>query len=74
MDYGMAALQMGHSVAVHHRTYHRWITRTHMQSAYERVMLYPDRPKPPQPHKPFVELAGKKLNPSRIQLSLLEED
>jgi hypothetical protein len=54
MDYGMAALQMGHSVAVHRRTYHRWITRTHMQSAYERVMLYPERPKPPAPLDPLA--------------------
>lgn len=54
MDYGMAALQMGHSVAVHRRTYHRWITRAHMQSAYERVMLYPDRPKPPNPDSPLA--------------------
>jgi hypothetical protein len=54
MDYGMAALQMGHSVAVHRRTYHRWITRAHLQSAYERVMLYPDRPKPPAPDKPLA--------------------
>lgn len=54
MDYGMAALQMGHSVAVHRKTYHRWITRPHMQSAYERVMLHPDRPKPPTPEKPLA--------------------
>jgi integrase len=49
MDYGMAALQMGHSVAVHKATYHRWITREHLRGAYNRVMLHPDRPKPPKP-------------------------
>jgi hypothetical protein len=49
MDYGMAALQMGHSVAVHRKTYHRWITRDHLRSAYGRVMLHPDRPMPPKP-------------------------
>jgi integrase len=49
MDYGMAALQMGHSVAVHRKTYHRWITREHHRSAYSRMMLQGDRPKPPKP-------------------------
>jgi integrase len=49
IDYGMAALQMGHSVAVHRKTYHRWITRGHMRTAYDRFMLHPDRPKPPKP-------------------------
>jgi integrase len=74
MDYGMSALQMGHSVAVHKATYHRWITRDHLRGAYTRVMLHPDRPKPPSSPLTELELAGKKLDPTRVQLSLLDAD
>lgn len=43
----LAARQMGHSVAVHERTYHKWITAKHYQRMYEVLMLRVDRPKPP---------------------------
>ena len=43
----LAARQMGHSVAVHERTYHRWITAKHYQRMYEVLMSREDRPKPP---------------------------
>lgn len=44
MPYEIAAKQMGHSVAVHERTYHRWITREHHQRVYDTLMLRSDRP------------------------------
>ncbi|ELR98891.1 hypothetical protein [Gloeocapsa sp. PCC 73106] len=43
----LAAQQMGHSVEVHTKTYHRWITRDHHQKAFEALMNRPDRPLPP---------------------------
>lgn len=51
MEFGLpielAAAQMGHSMAVHSQTYHRWISDRHHQRAYETIMLRSDRPKPP---------------------------
>lgn len=44
MPYEIAAKQMGHSVAVHERTYHRWITKEHHQRVYDALMLRSDRP------------------------------
>jgi integrase len=47
LPYEVAAKQMGHSVAVHERTYHRWITaRTHQQ-VYDALLARGDRPLPP---------------------------
>jgi integrase len=43
----VAAKQMGHSVAVHEKTYHRWITQDVHQRIYDAVMQRPDRPLPP---------------------------
>jgi integrase len=43
----LAAAQMGHSVAVHNRTYHRWITAKHHQRMYDLLVLRPDRPMAP---------------------------
>lgn len=34
----VAARQMGHSVAIHERTYHRWITTKHYQKMYDLLM------------------------------------
>jgi integrase len=51
MEFGLpielAAAQMGHSMAVHSQTYHRWISDRHHRRAYETIMLRSDRPKPP---------------------------
>ncbi len=51
MEFGLpierAAAQMGHSMAVHSQTYHRWISDRHHARAYETIMLRPDRPRPP---------------------------
>jgi integrase len=43
----LAAKQMGHSVAVHERTYHRWISADTHQRAYDVLMMRDDRPKAP---------------------------
>jgi integrase len=47
LPHQLAAKQMGHSVAVHERTYHRWITADTHQRAYDALMLRSDRPVPP---------------------------
>lgn len=50
-EYGLpielAAKQMGHSVEVHTTIYHRWISKSVHQRAYDEVMNRTDRPKPP---------------------------
>lgn len=43
----LAAQQMGHSVAVHHETYHHWITAAQHEEAHERAKSRHDRPVPP---------------------------
>ncbi|MEX0271751.1 site-specific integrase [Leptolyngbyaceae cyanobacterium UHCC 1019] len=43
-----AAQQMGHSVAVHHDTYHHWITAAQHEEAHERAKLRSDRPVAPK--------------------------
>lgn len=51
LEFGMpvelAAQQMGHSVEVHCRTYHRWISQEVHDRAYQVMMARPDRPKAP---------------------------
>jgi integrase len=51
MEFGLpielAAQQMGHSMVIHSRTYHRWISDRHHQRAYEMIMMRKDRPLPP---------------------------
>jgi len=51
MEFGLpielAAQQMGHSMVVHSKTYHRWINDRHHQRAYEMIMMRKDRPLPP---------------------------
>lgn len=43
-----AARQMGHSVTIHERVYHRWITPRHQQKLYELLLANPQRPHPPK--------------------------
>lgn len=43
----LAAQQMGHSLEVHNRIYHRWIGETIHQNAYDAILNNPNRPKPP---------------------------
>lgn len=43
----LAARQMGHSVDMHTRTYHRWINRDHQQRVYDLLVNRNDRPRPP---------------------------
>jgi integrase len=43
-----AAKQMGHSVSVHERIYHHWITAETHQRAFDVVVMRGDRPLPPQ--------------------------
>lgn len=43
----LASQQMGHSVDVHCRTYHRWISEEVHQRAYQMMMARADRPRPP---------------------------
>jgi integrase len=47
LSHELAAKQMGHSVPVHERTYHRWITAETHQQAYDALMMRSDRPLPP---------------------------
>ncbi|MGJ3253839.1 MAG: site-specific integrase [Elainellaceae cyanobacterium] len=47
LPWELAAKQMGHSNAVHERTYHRWITDEVHQRAFDAIMMRSDRPKPP---------------------------
>lgn len=53
MEFGLpvelAAAQMGHSLDVHSKVYHRWIDHRHHQRAYDLLMLRQDRPRPPLP-------------------------
>lgn len=44
----VAARQMGHSVDVHQRTYHKWISKKHYRKLFELLVMREDRPKPPQ--------------------------
>lgn len=48
LDISLAAAQMGHSVEVHSKVYHRWLSDRHHQEAFERMMMRSDRPLPPQ--------------------------
>jgi integrase len=48
LDISLAAQQMGHSIAVHNQTYHRWITADVHQRAFNSLMMRNDRPRPPQ--------------------------
>lgn len=52
LEFGMpvelAEQQMGHSVDVHCKTYHRWISEEVHQRAFEVMLMRADRPHPPQ--------------------------
>lgn len=43
----LAAQQMGHSLAVHNRTYQRWISKRDHQRMYDILLKRADRPRPP---------------------------
>ncbi|MEM9087426.1 MAG: site-specific integrase [Cyanobacteria bacterium P01_F01_bin.53] len=51
LEYGwpdsLSAQQMGHSLAVHSRTYQRWIDKRHHQRVYDLLLKREDRPMPP---------------------------
>ncbi len=47
LDVSLAAQMMGHSLRVHHHTYHHWITDRHYEQAFKFLMQREDRPKPP---------------------------
>lgn len=53
LEYGieisLAAAQMGHSLQVHSRTYHAWVTKRVHQQAFENALKKSDRPLPPKP-------------------------
>lgn len=38
LDISLAAQQMGHSLAIHSKTYHKWISEKHHQAAYDRLL------------------------------------
>jgi len=38
---------MGHTMAVHSQTYHKWISDRHHKQAFDRIMQKPDRITPP---------------------------
>lgn len=43
----LAAKQMGHSLAVHHGTYHHWIDESVHRRAFQAILSNPRRPQPP---------------------------
>lgn len=47
MDITIASEMMGHSVTVHSRIYHAWLSQDVFQNAYDKLIANPDRPKPP---------------------------
>ncbi len=47
LPYEVAARQMGHSVAVHEQTYHRWINTDHHQRVFDSLVSRTDRPVAP---------------------------
>lgn len=47
LDISLASAQMGHSVAVHSRYYHHWITKDVHQRAMNLILSSPNRPIPP---------------------------
>jgi len=47
MDVGMAAAQMGHSVDLHCKLYHKWITKDQQMKAFQILMARSDRPVAP---------------------------
>jgi len=47
LDISLAARQMGHSLDVHSKTYHHWITEDTHQKAYEVLLANPNRPPAP---------------------------
>ncbi len=49
LDVSFAAQMMGHSLRVHHDTYHHWITEGHYERAFQLLMERADRPRPPGP-------------------------
>lgn len=52
VPYEIAAKQMGHSVEVHERTYHRWIKDDVHQQVHDAVRNRSDRPKAPSVLRP----------------------
>lgn len=50
----LASRQMGHSVEMHTRTYHRWLTREHQQRVYDLLVNRSDRPLAPK-HNPTTQ-------------------
>lgn len=47
LDISLASAQMGHSVAVHSKIYHHWITKDVHQRAMNLILNNPNRPMPP---------------------------
>jgi integrase len=47
LELPLAAQQMGHSLEVHSSVYHHWISEKKHQQAFERMLLNPGRPMPP---------------------------
>lgn len=46
LDSTMAAQQMGHSLAVHTKLYHKWIQEHHYKQAFKKLMERSERPEP----------------------------
>jgi integrase len=48
MDISIAAREMGHSVEIHSKVYHAWISDKQQDDYYNRMKNNPNRPKPPE--------------------------
>jgi integrase len=47
LDISLASQQMGHSVEIHSKTYHHWISDKHHERAYDLLLQREEKPKPP---------------------------
>jgi integrase len=61
VDPSLAARWMGHTVAVHTRTYQAWISKDVEHEAFVKSIQNPNRPKPPATLPPSQQVVGSEL-------------
>ncbi|PAX45843.1 hypothetical protein [Brunnivagina elsteri] len=57
LDISWAARMMGHSVEIHSRVYHHWISQKQMLAAHNKAIANTSRPRPPiiEPSSPTFD-------------------
>lgn len=73
LSYELAAIQQGHSAAVHKRTYHRWITDDVHNSVNQILIARIDRPVPPTYSRQGAGNSSSPAGPSGTGESAREE-